>query len=164
MKKSLSHVTGMAVLSIGLAACQTSSDPAKGNLFDGIAGLTSGSYDRRIEERETSLQDEQDKSIALRRENERLSAQKTATSARLNKLEQDYVVLQNDLKVMAQKIAAAEGDNQLLEDRLKQLQQQMKLAKSDTFSDEATREKKLEALLKRREQLEQDIDMMVQGR
>ncbi len=45
----------MLVSALLLSACQTTDDPRDGGLMGGVSGLSSGAYDRRIQEREDSL-------------------------------------------------------------------------------------------------------------
>lgn len=153
-----------AAAACALAGCQTTStDPTQGGFFGGVYGLSSGAYDQRIDERQQKLENEQDRNVALTRENERLSQQQVATRARLTQLEEDYAALTDDLDAMRRRLAEAEGDTEALERQRAQLQQQVDLAKSDSFTDDAVRQQRLEELQRKKALLEAEIDAALGG-
>mgnify|MGYP001812999295 CR=1 FL=1 len=45
-----------AVMAIALSACQTTTDPADGGFFAGVAGITSGAYDSRLAAAEADVE------------------------------------------------------------------------------------------------------------
>jgi len=51
-----------------LAGCQTSSDPAAGGFFNGVAGVSSGSYQARVDALEGQVATEQERQAALQAE------------------------------------------------------------------------------------------------
>jgi len=56
MRRSILISISLCALLIG-AGCQTT-DPNKGGFFGGIGGLTSGNYQKGVDEREKALEDE----------------------------------------------------------------------------------------------------------
>ena len=66
-----------------LMACADSADPADGGFFNGVAGLSSGTYDARINERETALASAQQRNVALNAEIASLQGQLDAAKAQL---------------------------------------------------------------------------------
>jgi hypothetical protein len=48
-----------------LAACATSDNPADGGFLSGVSGLSSGTYDARIDERTATVAAEQERQAAL---------------------------------------------------------------------------------------------------
>ena len=64
-------------------ACVDSSDPADGGFFNGVAGVSNGTYDARINERETALAAAQNRNAALNAEIASLQGQLDAAKAQL---------------------------------------------------------------------------------
>ena len=61
-----------------LLACSENPDPAQGGFFDGVQGITTGSYDQRIESREADV-------ASAQARNEALAAQISTAEAELSK-------------------------------------------------------------------------------
>ena len=67
-------------LPLVLSACvEGGGDPAEGGFFQGVSGITSGSYDERVAAREAELAEARTENTALRGERQSLSAQIAAT-------------------------------------------------------------------------------------
>lgn len=75
-----------------LSACVSSSDPADGGFFNGVQGISSGSYDARIDEREQAVVESQSRNTDLRAEQASLQAQIKASESELAKLK--FTILQ----------------------------------------------------------------------
>ncbi len=71
---------------LGVAACQTSTDPADGGFFNGVSALSSGTYDDRIAEREASVEEAQARNAALTAEQQALARQINASKSELSGL------------------------------------------------------------------------------
>jgi len=98
--------TGAVVL---LSACATTDDPREGGFISGVQGLSSGTYERRVREREDNLE----KLRAMQQELEREGAAlETEKSAREQALAQER-----------RKLAELDGDIRSLEARLAELDQ-----------------------------------------
>lgn len=69
-----------------IAGCATSTDPADGGFFNGVAGITSGAYERQIAEQEQQVAD-------ARARNERLAAQQSALQAQIRAAEAELAKL-----------------------------------------------------------------------
>lgn len=164
MNNTLKLSLSMVAMSVALVGCQTTSDPTQGGLFSGLSNLSSGGYERRVQDRNKALQNEEDRSVSLQRENDRLNQQQEATAGKISALELRYEALSIALKEMEGHLTKSKGDNRMLEDRLAQLEQQTNMAKSDTFADEATRTRRLEELARQRADLERDIEDVLAGR
>lgn len=124
-------LSGVALLSL-LAGCATSSDPRQGGLFGGIAGLSSGAYDQRVQEREAKLHASQQSQAELSAEGARLEQEKTARQAlvaqerqRLAKLDQDVQGLERKVKQLSSRAGGADKQVKEAQQRLADLKQQI---------------------------------------
>ncbi len=152
-------IAGLGAL---LSACQTSSDPTQGGLFGGVSGMASGAYDKRIQDRNQNLENEQDRNVAMTRENQRLDQQQVATKAKLTRHEQDYAVLSDGIKALERKLASVKGENNDLKRRAQELQQQIDLVQNDPFADGTAKRKKLEALRSEYDTLQAEINLALE--
>ena len=84
-----------------LAGCVTSEDPSEGGFFNGVSGITSGTYDQRVEEREAGVADATARNEALAAEQARLSAQIQSAEGELARLK---------LRILNQKTALGATD------------------------------------------------------
>lgn len=66
-----------------LAACATSENPADGGFLSGVSGLSSGTYDARIEERTAAVETEQARQAALSAELAALEGELAAQQRRI---------------------------------------------------------------------------------
>lgn len=76
-----------------LAACSVSEDPADGGFLSGVSGLSSGTYDQRIDEKTAAVATEQQRQAQL--------------TAELSGLEAEYAALQRDIITQRSQAAAA---------------------------------------------------------
>ena len=118
--RPLMVVAGAVVLTGGLAAC-SSGDPAHDGLTAGIHGIASGSYEERVEDRETELE-------ALRHYNEKLKGM-------LAEQEVDEVLLD-------QKLATAQAEYGQVETNFEKLRQSL----ADAVSQDAVDQERLAEL------------------
>lgn len=89
-----------------LAACVDSSDPSEGGFANGIAGITSGTYDARVEEREAEVEAEKQRNAAL--------------TAELASLRGEHNALKN--RIIQQRTALANAGTRLSPDSERQIQ------------------------------------------
>jgi predicted nucleic acid-binding Zn-ribbon protein len=71
---------------LGLAACQTTTDPAEGGFISGVSGISSGAYQARIDEREAAVASEQARKAELEAELAGLQSQYSKTKLELVQL------------------------------------------------------------------------------
>ncbi|MEM9048497.1 MAG: hypothetical protein AAGC92_07225 [Pseudomonadota bacterium] len=77
-------------LPLALLACgPTSDDPADGGLRSGIKNLTDGTYQERIEERETAIEAQQAETTALEGARDDVAAETAAVEAQIARTETD---------------------------------------------------------------------------
>ncbi len=77
------HILIASFLILPVAACETSSDPAAGGFINGLAGVTTGTYDARIAAGEAAVAESQARNDALVAEQSSLAAQIAATQSSL---------------------------------------------------------------------------------
>ncbi|MEM9813470.1 MAG: hypothetical protein AAF913_12435 [Pseudomonadota bacterium] len=73
----------IVVPALVLGACATSDDPADGGFFSGVAGVTSGSYQGRVDALEAEAQTERERQAALQAELSGLEQQHASLKLRL---------------------------------------------------------------------------------
>jgi chromosome segregation ATPase len=82
-----------------LAACVVSDDPRQGGIIGGIGGLSSGAYDKRI-------QDRQNASTALKAENEALENRLKEVQARQDAAAKERAAAESQLATLKQDISS----------------------------------------------------------
>ncbi|GGE51914.1 hypothetical protein [Actibacterium pelagium] len=91
----------LAGAAFGLLGCVTSDDPSEGGFFNGVSGISSGTYEGRIAEREQSVDEAEARNEALATEQARLSSQISSARSELAKLK---------LRILNQRNAAGSLD------------------------------------------------------
>ncbi len=125
-----------------IGGCAASTDPHEGGLLGGIVGLSSGEYERRIQERQARLQRLRAIQGGLQQETASLEARKTT--------------LKKQLKAEKQRLSRLKRDVSALERRIKGLERQ-KEASSSKIKDLKARLAALKAEIKT---VSQDIDAL----
>lgn len=100
-------------------------DPRTGGLLGGISGLSSGSYENRVKEREARLQQLRATQSQLDAEKGQLEQQQSAAYAKVAKDQSEVDVMQSDiarLEKSASKLSAQQGADQ---QRVAELQQRI---------------------------------------
>lgn len=157
-----------ASLVLGLAACKTTEDPAKGGFFSGVANMVDGTYEDRIKERQTNLENEQDRQLQQSRQLSQVSAQSEEIALERKAAEKRYSALQTELKSLRNKLAKAETNSKQkkaevadLTKQVEALEAKANMLQKDTFTPDAEKQKRLEALRKEREALEREVDLLI---
>jgi len=101
------HTLIMTPIVLYLSACATTSDPHKGGFMGGVQGLSSGEYERRVDERQARLE---------RMKNEQAQLDNEGSSLKQNKSS-----LQKKIQQEKHQIAELKKKNQLLEKKIAQL-------------------------------------------
>lgn len=94
------------LLAILLGGCATSSDPRQGGLFGGISGLSSGTYEQRVQEREGRLDESQRSQAELSAESARLEREKGERLALVAQERDRFVKLDRDVQGLERKVKA----------------------------------------------------------
>ena len=105
----------MACIPVWLTGCATSADPHEGGFVSGVAGLAGGGYERRIDQREGSYQNEVDaqqrlKAQARALEQERGQVRSDLARARERLASQERRIAQQRARLGAERSAAAQAD------------------------------------------------------
>ncbi|MDO8607615.1 MAG: hypothetical protein Q7R40_13845 [Phaeospirillum sp.] len=98
---------GAIIAPLVLTACAVSDDPRAGGIIGGISGISSGAYDRRVQDRQdaaTSLQAEND---ALEHRVKEVQARREAASKERESTARQLAALQGDLTSLKKKLADA---------------------------------------------------------
>lgn len=150
-----------AVLLLG--ACQTTDDPREGGLLGGVSGLSSGGYEKRIQEREASLQRLKDIEQELESQRSDLeSRQQQSLSAyqleqgRVADLSSDTRALGAQLQTLKTRHADQELSRNNLIRRLEDLQ-----GKIDQLATQGEANLSLEALENERSMLEEEYRLLL---
>jgi predicted nucleic acid-binding Zn-ribbon protein len=159
-------LTAAAVVTLG--ACQSNQDPAQGGFFSGISNLSNGTYDNRIKEREEKLENAQDTNLQQTRTAERVAAQSSDVQAERQKLEARYSAMQSDLNTLRKRLASAEKSNSskaakaaALQKEIDALAAKTQMLERDTFTPDAAKQARLDALRGERSALEREVDLLV---
>lgn len=155
-------------LSAALSACATNEDPAKGGFFSGMKNLTDGTYDKRVNERQKTLENEQDVNLQQTRSLERANAQSADVKAERDAAEARYAGFQRELAAMRSRLAAAEKANAkkkaevaALNQQIDALQAKTNMVQQDSVTNEAEKQKRLESLRRERETLDREVDLLI---
>lgn len=100
-----------AALAAGLflGACATTDDPRQGGLAGGMHGLSSGAYDRRLEERQDSLQRLDEIQRELDRDQAQLNSQRDSKQARLDELNASLGQLDQETALLSKRLREQSG-------------------------------------------------------
>ena len=146
---------------IGAAACQTSDDPRQGGLISGIAGLSSGGYEKRLEKKRADLEAAELQRAALEDEAEKARREQAAATAERLQSEERLASLDGDIKNLTQRLAEADRAHKLeaaevdrFQDEVKALQEQRDLLAGNPGLDDERRKHSIETLLNRKRRLE----------
>ncbi len=154
------------VICAGLSAgaCVTADDPAKGGFLGGVGGLSSGAYDRRVQERQQTLDNEKDRNLSLQRTREDLRRQEAALAAERAELTTKMNNLDQDLKRLGDRLGSAQQSRRLapeasakMQTELDQIKRSNDLIKRDEFAATEEKRKRLDELAKRKAELEQTL-------
>jgi septal ring factor EnvC (AmiA/AmiB activator) len=164
----ISRIVTAAALAGLLAACASNADPAKGGFISGLSNMASGGYDKRIDERNKALQDQQDINVQQNRSLERATAQSEALSAERNAAEARNRAFQNDLSAMRTRLARADATTAARKRDVADLQRQINaleakstMVQQDSVTSDADKQKRLEALRREREALDIEVEMLI---
>lgn len=153
---------------LGLAACQTTDDPSKGGFLSGLQGLSSGSYQARVDDREKTLENEQDANVQQTRSLERAQQQSAAVRADRDAAEARFAAFNAELNAMRQRLAKAEaGNSQKIRDvaalnkEIDALEAKTRMVQQDSFTPDAERQKRLDSLKVERDALDREVEMLL---
>jgi chromosome segregation ATPase len=178
MSGSIVSVAGriLPVLLLGLigagslSGCSSSctGDPRTDNYF--CAQRNMGAYQNQVNQKQQAAENLQDENVQLQRQNQDLAAQQQGLNKQIDKISGELRSLDTDLNKMNARVQAARSNNAVNQQKLTQasrelqrVQDQTKLAQTDTNAPLAQRQAELDRLKKRYAELEADIDSIMQG-
>lgn len=138
--KTIKLFTALSACAL-LVACSATPEECDPNVEQSIWGkmacVNSGSYDTRVQRKESELSQEQAKNADLQAKNKRAQEAKNKSTKQLNQKKAALAnlnkELQNDAALLKQK---AQGNSDLLA-KIQDVEQQMKLVNTSSASDEA---------------------------
>lgn len=156
----------VVALSFALVGCSTNDDPAKGGFFSGVKNLTDGTYSQRVDERKKTLEDAQDQNTQQQRSLDRTNSERDAVAAQRTASETKLATMNKDLAAIRKKLASANSANAKakrdvadLQQQVSDLQAKVDTVKQDSFTPDAEKKARLDALQKEKEALESQVDM-----
>lgn len=161
----------VVALGLGASACATTENPAEAGFFSGIANIASGTYDRRIDQREQDLarerQDQADLQNRLRvarTERERTQIERQEIERKVARMQGDLAAMRRDLTAARGRAEVDRGKLQAAERELAALEQeQRRLAQNPSLSN-AERERQFQAAEEKRRRLRRAMtDALITG-
>ncbi|AUI69735.1 hypothetical protein [Beggiatoa leptomitoformis] len=120
----MQKVYGILVLSLFVNACAVSDDPAQGGFFGGVYGITSGGYDRRVDEREQNLAALKNLKNQNETEQQALTIEKTTTIERLSALREQSQQLSTAVSQLTRQINSTQAKTTALQQKKQALAKQ----------------------------------------
>jgi len=161
------HLIAPLVL-LGLVACTTTDDPSKGGFLSGMKNLSDGTYQTRVDDRQKTLENEQDTNVQQTRTLERTQQQSAAVRAERDAAEARFAAFNTELNTLRQRLAKAEVSNTqkknqvaTLSKEIDALEAKARLVQQDTFTPDAERQKRLDALKVERDALDREVDLLL---
>jgi chromosome segregation ATPase len=160
----------LALVGSGLNGCSSSctGNPATDNYF--CAQKNMSSYQNRLNQTQQSAENLQDENVQLQRQNQDLAAQKQDLNQQIDKVSVELRSLDAELGRMNARILAARSNSSVNQQKLTQasrelarVQDQTKLAQTDSSGPQAQRQAELDRLKQRAKDLEADIDSILQA-
>jgi chromosome segregation ATPase len=113
-----------------LAGCAASPDPAKGGFFDGVYNLTTGGYERRIDEQTSDLQSVRERRNAAEAEAAETKAALAERERLIAKLREDVAELDRTLKHVEAKAAQKRKNSAVLTQQERELMRDLDSSKA----------------------------------
>ncbi|MDD3471316.1 MAG: hypothetical protein PHS86_00890 [Syntrophaceae bacterium] len=164
MKRSSLYSIGSFLFVCLLFGCATTSDPSKGGFFDGVQGLSSGQYQRRVNQKEDNLASLKDTGAQLRGEQRALNRQADSLERQEQAYRQQLSQLNHDVTNLEVKLRKAKLQNQAklaqrknLQNRLANLKGQLQNKEQQPGSGDAQNQEDLLKMKAEKEKLQDDI-------
>lgn len=159
---------------VSLTACAVSQDPSQGGFMGGLVGLSSGTYETRVQQRQDELNRQQNVNQVLREQSKALESEARARDfelslekERLAKMEGDLSRLESDVNHLAAKSSKQKAEitalKRRLEDQRRQLQsQQTALNELDRAGGSAADPERYRALERERDRLAEEYRLLLE--
>jgi capsule polysaccharide export protein KpsE/RkpR len=120
------------LFTIAITGCATTNDPRKGGFFGGIAGLNSGAYEARVQQRQNELnrqrninQELREQSSELDNESRQRESELAAEKQRMSDLENNLTALQDDVDRLRARSEKQKKDIKVLKNKIKNARQKL---------------------------------------
>lgn len=164
MTRSVSIPAVVLLLVLGISGCATNPDPAKGGFIDGLAGLSSGTYQARVDQRQQNLDQMRQASTQLEAQNRDLQQNLASSKATEQSYRAQLAQLQGDLTGLESQLRKAKAQSQAKAAQKKDIERKLAdlKAKTQTMqiqggSNEAALQNELNKLKGEKETLKQQI-------
>lgn len=140
MLRLLCLPVALLLLTLGFAGCATNPNPAKGGFVDGLAGLSSGTYQDRANQREQNLTEMRDNSARLEAQNRELQQDLADSKATEESYRAQLAQLQGELTSLDSQLKKAKARNQAQAAQKKELELRLANLKgrTQTFQTRST--------------------------
>lgn len=132
------QMTTVILAAATLAACAVTNDPRQGGLIDGLHGLSSGAYEKRIQQRQDELKRQQNINQQLKDQANTLDKEAQAKDhllaleqQRVAKLEGNLSILESDVNRLITKSAQQQADVASLNRKIEKLRREVKSQQAD---------------------------------
>ena len=156
------------MVSVFLSGCLNSTDPREGGFFGGVAGLTSGTYEERVRDRQESLERAQALQRELEAEQAELDALRKNRASEVASAKSRMNDLQRDTRMLAQMVRSLEADNRgqeqtirALQEQLDDLQRRIQVAQENNAGEAAVSQAKRSRLEEQRKELEREYRLLL---
>jgi len=161
--RSIAALAGLAgLLSACSSVCPTDSDPSGGGFVGGACGLSTGSYDQRIENRQERLAAVKGESEEQEAETQALINQANARDAEAAQLRQKVAATRQETRRLQQQVAAKSNKSDAMRAEEAEIRKQIAEVEAELDALEARNAKaeELRTALKELEELNQRLAAM----
>jgi chromosome segregation ATPase len=162
-------VLSFAALSLSpMTGCSCTGDPRSDDYFCAQRNMTT--YQNQLNQKQQTAENLQDQNVQLQRDNKDLSEQQQDLNQQIDEISRQLHDLDGELTGLNKKIDTAKSTNavdqqklSLLNRELQRVQDETKLAESDTSPTVTQRQAELDRLKKRYQDLQRDLDALLQA-
>lgn len=112
-------------VSVTLTGCAVSDNPREGGLFGGVVGLSNGTYEKRLEEREQNLDTLRAVQADLGVDQAALETEKRGLAAQVTRERTQLAALDDNIGALERRVVALRGTEASAGQRVASLQQQL---------------------------------------
>jgi chromosome segregation ATPase len=120
-----SLISSAAICTTLMFGCTTTNDPSSDNFFAGLANLSRGEYERRVDDKRQTLEAAEEEQERLRAERATADAERDAIGTERQAAEQRLSDIDASLMEMNKRLNEAQGSQQLEEAELVQLEREL---------------------------------------
>ncbi|MGB5158071.1 MAG: hypothetical protein WBN77_11640 [Desulfobacterales bacterium] len=125
------------LVAIALPSCATSNDPRQGGFFGGIAGLSSGTYDARVQQRQEELNRQRNTNQDLKEESRTLESKAQERESELNTERQRLAEMEENLSTLQANVDRLKAKSDKQKSEIASLKRKIKDARKRLKSQQA---------------------------